>query len=455
METIQEEVLIARNNETGKVGPVTGLNPDGTPAIADPKTAKISDLVKFSKGQNPMEAFLSNFMRQCKNPSVFGFFKVPADQYDTIGMVTADLAKDPEANASILNGSRVSMPEEQPKQEESKYHALDPAKINWDEFSKQWGVDKEKLEQSGDLDKMLNFGKSGLVKIHPVLAGEKLEIEVRLSLKTDSAGNIRLVPHPIFNKPQVDKEFRGYRFSEAEKDELVRTGNLGKVVSLNGRNGEKVDSYVSLDRLTNQVVAMSAKSLFIKGNIGKTQLTNEEIAVLKEGKPLIDKEITLRDGKTFKTTLQVNADSRSVEFVPKAWQRHKPEMPDKAQHNSWTDAEGKIRPISKWKGVEFTDDQKKDYVEGKTVVLQNAVDKKGQPCTLYVKFDPQKQRPFAHYQNPDLKVAPANESKTQMAVNDEGKSNEATKNIGEPLVKGQTVPKDDSQKRKQNRPKLR
>ncbi len=77
METIQqEEVLIARNNETGQIGAVTGLNEDGTPKMTDVKSAKLSDLVKFTKGQNPLEAFMSNFMRQCKNPTTFGFFKV-------------------------------------------------------------------------------------------------------------------------------------------------------------------------------------------------------------------------------------------------------------------------------------------------------------------------------------------------------------------------------------------
>lgn len=72
--TDQQEVLIARNNESGQVGAVVGQNPDGTPQMADAKTAKLSDLVKFNKQQNPLEAFMSNFIRQAKNPSLFGFF---------------------------------------------------------------------------------------------------------------------------------------------------------------------------------------------------------------------------------------------------------------------------------------------------------------------------------------------------------------------------------------------
>ena len=93
MENIQEqpEVLIARNNETGQVGAVVGQNPDGTPRMADAKTAKLSDLVKFNKHQNPLEAFMSNFLRQAKNPSLFGFFKIPADQFDKIGPAMSDM----------------------------------------------------------------------------------------------------------------------------------------------------------------------------------------------------------------------------------------------------------------------------------------------------------------------------------------------------------------------------
>ena len=57
--------------------------------------------------------------------------------------------------------------------------------------------------------------------------------------------------------------------------------------------------------------------------------------------------------------------------------------------------------------------------------------------------------------NPDnaQQVAPSNESRTQMAVNNEGKTNEATKELKEPLQKGQTAPKNENQQRQQDKPK--
>ena len=65
----KDQVLIARNNETGETGAVKGLKQDGTPDKTPSKSAKLSDLVVFNIHKNPLEAFLSNFVRQCKNPS--------------------------------------------------------------------------------------------------------------------------------------------------------------------------------------------------------------------------------------------------------------------------------------------------------------------------------------------------------------------------------------------------
>ncbi|MBP3786965.1 MAG: hypothetical protein ILA22_02355, partial [Prevotella sp.] len=45
---------------------------------------------------------------------------------------------------------------------------------------------------------------------------------------------------------------------------------------------------------------------------------------------------------------------------------------------------------------------------------------------------------------------PASESQTQVAVNNEGKTNEQTKGVKEPLQQGQTAPKDTKQQEQQD-----
>lgn len=473
-----EEVLIARNNETGQVGAVVGQNPDGTPKMTDVKSAKMSDLIKFTKGQNPMEAFLSNFLRQAKNPSTFGFFKVPADRYESVGMAMADFMQNPEANAEILKDFKVDMPqqvqgeaqqqEQTPVAEQSapsventpaehRYQAIDESKIDWANLKEKWGIDRDELEKSGDLKEMLYNRKSKLVTVTPIFGGEKFPIDARLSFRTDEAGNVKVVPHFIHREPKLDQEFEGYKFTKEDKDALKATGNLGKVVELNGKNGEKVPSYVSIDRLTNEIVSIPVKDVYIRDTVGQTKLTIPEVMQLKDGKALPPKEIEGKNGQKYTVVLQVSADRKGIEFVPggvrKQTQSEKQEQSKSQgqQQSSWMTKDGKIKPISKWAGVPLTPQQQEAYVKGEVVEMKNMVDQKGQQCTVYLKFNPEKQRPNTSLNDPRVKVA--NESKTQKAVNNDGLTNEATKNITDPLQKGQTAPKNETQQQQQRKPK--
>ena len=198
--------------------------------------------------------------------------------------------------------------------------------------------------------------------------------------------------------------------------------------------------------------------------------------MLRAGLPVRDKLIERNDGRKFVTTLQVNVEQRGVEFVPGTGRSPRTAQTQEAKNNptqgqaqgmensaasqkeqrrnTWTNADGSIRPISKWSDVNFTDQQKADYAAGKAIKLENVTDKQGFHATMYIKFNPEKGRPYRYDTNPDnaQKVAPSNESRTQVAVNSEGKTNEATKNLKEPLQKGQTAPKDDKQQKQQEKP---
>ena len=464
-----EEVLIARNNETGQVGAVTGLNEDGTPKMTDVKSAKISDLVKFQKGQNPLEAFMSNFVRQCKNPSTFGFFRVPADRYDTVGTVIGDLAKDPVANAEMLKNNVVELPKseqkvEQPAQanvtgnaqtpdKEVKHSAIDESRIDWATLKEKWGIDRAELEKSGDLKEMLYNRKSKIVTVTPTFAGEKFPIDARLSFRTDPDGSVKLVPHFIHREARLDQDFMGYKFSKDEKAVLRETGNLGKVVELTGRNGEKVPSYVSIDRYTNELVSVPVKDVFVRNTVGQTKLTDAEVAQLKQGMALPPKEITDKNGKTYNVVLQVSADRKGVEFVPDSGRRHeqREQQTQGQKPSSWITADGRIKPLSKWCKVPMTQQQQADYAAGKVVELTNIPDKNGKLNTVYLQFNPEKQRPTTSLNDPRVTVA--EESRTQKAVNTDGLTNEATKHVAEPLQKYQTAPKNEAQQQQQRKPK--
>ena len=108
-------------------------------------------------------------------------------------------------------------------------------------------------------------------------------------------------------------------------------------------------------------------------------------------------------------------------------------------------------------GVLLTPEQQKDFTAGKAILVKDMKrDGKGEPYTAYVKYDFEAGKPKYFRTSPEESqakvVAPASESRTQVAVNTDGKTNEATKHVREPLRQGQAQPTGEQQRR-QNKPK--
>ena len=514
----EKDVLVVRDEKTGEISVVAGLNADGSPKRIPAKAENSQSFLQFDRHGDVLDNFFKNFFRQCKEPSRFGFYRVAADQADKLLEVIKDLLKDPDGNKEMLAPHKVDTSgyekkvqeeqsaekQEQPeqkqddepkKQEEMEqkneqnqespqqtqgnrgYQPIDESKINWQELEEKWGVKRDDLEKSGDLNRMLNYGKSDLVRVSPNFGGEAFELDARLSFKKDGEGNVSLVPHFIRKEQKLD-EYKEHKFSDDDRKNLRETGNLGRVVDIVDREtGEIIPSYISIDRKTNEITDIPASKVRIPERIGKTEITAQERDMLRAGLPVRDKLIERNDGRKFVTTLQVNVEQRGVEFVPGTGKsprtaqtqetkgdtsksqaqggENAAQTKKEQRRNTWTNEDGSIRPISKWSGVNFTDKQKADYVAGKAVKLENVTDKQGFHATMYIKFNPEKGRPYHYETNPDnaQQVAPSNESRTQVAVNNEGKTNEATKNLKEPLQKGQTAPKDDRQQQQQEKPK--
>ncbi len=327
MENNQEEpnVLIARNNETGQIGAVTGQNPDGSPKMADVKSASLSDLVKFSKGQNPLEAFMSNFIRQAKNPSIFGLFKVAAGDFDKEGRALAALLEDPEANKQMLDPYAVKTDTYAQEVKESsgisvenkKYSKVDPNKVDWERIEKEWGITRHELEEQKQLTDMLYNHKSpGLVKLTTTIDGEKQELEARLTFKHNPDGSITLSPHIKKVEPQLDKTYNGYSFTEDDKAELLKDGAISHTVELvNPKTGEKEPSIVHLDKLTNEILSIPYKDVYVKNKICNIELDIKEVMQLKNGGTLRDREIITKDGRHFKADLRYSIDRRDLGLI--------------------------------------------------------------------------------------------------------------------------------------------
>ena len=337
---------------------------------------------------------------------------------------------------------------------------------------------KSSVDRFESAKALLNYGKTGLVIVKPTFGGEQIEIQARLSFRKDDNYQLQLVPHFVRNEPKLDVAYKGYTFTPEDKKNLLQNGNLGKVVDFPDKNtGELRPHFISIDRLTNEIVDIPTNKVRIPDTIGKTPITKDDKRVLYSGIPL-RKEIELANGRKFTPLLQVNVEQRGVEFVPGSTRQaqgqkqngDKKQTADKQEQkaegdaggqkkqqdpNHWLNEDGTIRRLNTYFKKELTEQQKDDYVAGKTIEIKEVPNKNGSGTyTAYVKFDFDKMQPRSYRNNPDLKQAkeqiPTNENKVQVAVNEQGKTHEATKHTKDPLSPGQSAPKNEKQQKEQN-----
>ena len=529
----EQDVLVVRDEKTGEISVVAGLSRDGTPKRAPAKAENTSDFLRFDRNSDLMDSFFRNFFRQCKEPSRFGFYRIAADQVENLLGVMKELLKDPEANKEILSAHKVdtSNYEKEAKQSEGqaketassddasktqantekenvsseqtnekendmeqkpeqtateqqaqtapgvKQNLISGNDVNLQELGTKYGIDFNSMNEK-DMKALLNYGKTGLVIVKPTFGGEQIEIQARLSFRKDDNDQLQLVPHFVRNEPKLDVAYKGYTFTPEDKKNLLQNGNLGKVVDFPDKNtGELRPHFISIDRLTNEIVDIPTNKVRIPDTIGKTPITKDDKRVLYSGIPL-RKEIELANGRKFTPLLQVNVEQRGVEFVPGSTRQaqgqkqngDKKQTADKQEQkaegdaggqkkqqdpNHWLNEDGTIRRLNTYFKKELTEQQKDDYVAGKTIEIKEVPNKNGSGTyTAYVKFDFDKMQPRSYRNNPDLKQAkeqiPTNENKVQVAVNEQGKTHEATKHTKEPLSPGQSAPKNEKQQKEQN-----
>ena len=529
----EQDVLVVRDEKTGEISVVAGLSRDGTPKRAPAKAENTSDFLRFDRNSDLMDSFFRNFFRQCKEPSRFGFYRIAADQMENLLGVMKELLKDPEANKEILSAHKVdtSNYEKEAKQSEGqaketassddasktqantekenvsseqtnekkndmeqkpeqtateqqaqtapgvKQNLISGNDVNLQELGAKYGIDFNSMNEK-DMKALLNYGKTGLVIVKPTFGGEQIEIQARLSFRKDDNDQLQLVPHFVRNEPKLDVAYKGYTFTPEDKKNLLQNGNLGKVVDFPDKNtGELRPHFISIDRLTNEIVDIPTNKVRIPDTIGKTPITKDDKRVLYSGIPL-RKEIELANGRKFTPLLQVNVEQRGVEFVPGSTRQaqgqkqngDKKQTADKQEQkaegdtggqkkqqdpNHWLNEDGTIRRLNTYFKKELTEQQKDDYVAGKTIEIKEVPNKNGSGTyTAYVKFDFDKMQPRSYRNNPDLKQAkeqiPTNENKVQVAVNEQGKTHEATKHTKDPLSPGQSAPKNEKQQKEQN-----
>ncbi len=442
-----QEILLIADKDSNDLKAVTGINEDGTPKTAKPSKENDPDFLKIDKNSDALENFFKNFLNQYKDPTHFQFFKLPLDSLDSILPVLKEMLNDPDSpsNKEQIDEYRVLPEAFAPK----AYQALDESRINWDKLA-QLGITKEKLEKSGSLEPMLNWQKSPiLVTIKTEALGESVYSDARLSFREDAEGNLKLRIHNIRNAPELNYPFMGATFTQEDKDNLRQTGNAGRLIEIEPKEGMKMNAFVSVDKLTNELVALRADKIKIPDEYKGVKLNDEQKKNLAEGKGVFLENMKSKKDTLFSATIQINADRRGLEILfnnnPK-------------QSQSQNQSERQSEAPKTFRKKELTEDQQTSLNEGKTVYVSGLTDRNGKNYNGYITWKPEDGKTDFMFPGDYKKaleqglVKPDDRHKVQVAVNSEGKTNEATKKVKEPLEQGQTTPTEKQKERQENKP---
>ena len=453
--------LLVLDKKQKKIKVVKSLDEKGNMKTIPASSHNQNQFLRIDKQGDFISNFFSNFFRQLKNPTNFSFFKIPEplaldkakelqQQVNSPTIEGAKMMKAYEVFSNTPDNNKLKNTNDMattPTTATNEYR-YQPEQIDWDTM-KNIGVSKEYLEKRNLFEPLLRGYKTNeLLPISIHLGGTVLRTDARLSLQQSENGNVNVAIHGIKKEPNLHLDFFGHKFTDTDKKNLRETGNMGRVVELiNPKNGDTIPSILSIDKLTNDIVALRTEYIKIPNEIKGITLSDVQKQTLMEGKPLQLEGMISTKGTEFAATVQYNADKRYVEFLFDRSHNNKQSI---IQND--TQAQTPEAPKT-FRGKDLTDEQYKDFNAGKTIYIAGLVDKKGQTYNGYITFNKDTGKTGFEFPGSYKESAkPTEVHKTQTEVNSQGKTNEATKNSKEALKSGQQEPLHQQQKEKQQQP---
>ena len=341
--------------------------------LDDPKTKKALKDLAAGKETQAVKDFLSKYEIRAKEPSQANDYGVDWDALKKDGITREGLEK-----LGLLDDFLKKHAAQAVGQPQN--HRYSESLVNWDEMKKM-GISRDYLVQRNLLDPLLKGYKSNELVPLTIDAGQvRARIEGRISL-INSQDGLKLLIFGVKQKPEFDRAFLGHVFSADDKRNLLETKNMGRVVELRHRDGEYAPSYISLDKLTNDIIAVKAQDVYIPKEIQNIQLSEHEMNELREGRAIKLEGLVSSKGNEYAATIQINAERRGIDY---------------------TFESDKLFNAQELGGVKLTQQQRDDLNAGKTVLVENMIAKEsGMLYDRFVKLDEGTGRPVFLQFNPD------------------------------------------------------
>ena len=461
-------------DEKGTLQAVSGVK-DGELQTKNPLEDN-NDLLRVDRHGDMFSNFFSNLWNQLKDPTRFHFFRVPEEEVQRVAadfrqresqsvktgepLVAQYEVQPPVQAQQQTQAGQQQQPEGAPQQsagqtEQNPQYKYRPEDIDWNSLA-ALGVQREQIEGNGMLDQMLRgFQTDKTVRVYFNLDSISHANDSQLSLREAPDGRVVVCSHGILDPAKLQQQFFGHTFTKEDSDAIKTAGNMGRIVELTNRAGEKVPSLVSRNQKTNELASFPADKVRIPAEKNGHTFTPDEVARLKKGEAVVCKfQTKAKEGqkpKTYEAPVQFNAAKMQLELL----------FNDRAKlamdaHKELQKQTANQEVPKTFRKQELTRQAQTELAGGGTVKVSGLKDKNGKPYQGYITWQPGQKYPAFMFPK-DYKTAleegrvkPAVENEVQVAVNSEGKTNEATKSLKEALQSAQTRPTGE-QKEQQDR----
>ena len=420
------EMLLVLDKQNNQISAVKKLWKDGKLETVPPDEKGEAQFMRIDRSGDFFSNLFSNFLRQMKDPTRFDFFRVPfaegrqvaaelQQHLNHLGNQAQSLMSKYALNSEYQhkNQNRMDIQESTGKTEEYRFQ---PEQVNWESLA-NLGISKERLEKMGAIEPLLKGYKTdNLIPLTLTMGDAVAKLDARLSLQQNDAGQVVVAMHGIRKEPNLNYPFFGHEFTKEDKENLLNSGNMGRVVDLfNQKTSEFIPSVISVDRKTNELVAYKAEWMQIPAEIKGVKLSDEQIKTLQEGKPLHLEGMTSKKGDAFDATVQFNADKRYVEFLFDRNQQPAQKLYDEAPRT--------------FRGKDLTDEQYDKLKNGLTVYVSGLVDKNDKEYQGYITYNKESGKVGFSFNNPSKSKEEAMpETKNSQTASKEATAAEATKN---------------------------
>lgn len=471
----EEVLLVADKNDGGKLKAVDkSAAKEGILSMLLPSMENLDDFLKVNNQSSILEDFFLNFRHQYQEPTDFGFYHIPASLLGTLDVFT-DMLRHPEDNKDFIdlykinpNDYPIPAQEQEAPAESARQTVTEPVpgqsategqpgleqqaqplgfenRVDWEQLARL-GITRQSLEQSGDLSAVLSGGKSGLVTISTEIEGIPITTQGRIHFRKGADGKLDLKIDCYRREPALDLPFHGVLLDKETKDNILTTGNAGRPVLLPLDGDTPKPCLVSLDKVTNNLVAVPVDDILLPMEIKGVTLTPEQHRRLSEGNKILVEGMTSQWKNKFDAYIQYNVAKEKFDYNFDGLDRNRYKKPEQQQQEAAGQTDGiKFFIPKKLLGKELTPEQQEKFGKLETIYVTGMKDRDGQLFNAYVRMNLDKGKPEFFRYNPDKaksqarEITPTAEHKTQVAVNN-GATDETTRHVPTPLKPAQAQP---------------